>query len=159
MLLVVISNVDTLSGKLTTIFTGCPAYHTAWVDDERGVMYDMYFLRRRRPWPQQYRGNQIKAKRFTSVTREYLEDRLTQDNRVYGFLDYLLFGLRPVFHLFGRSTRNAGGVICSEMVNEDLQACGYKTPWPLESPPPSPCDISAWLDLLPDSNLVLDFQV
>ncbi|MDO8294375.1 MAG: hypothetical protein Q7T29_16155 [Gallionella sp.] len=44
----VIFNANKLSGRLTRLFTGCTAYHIAWVDDEAGKMYDMHLIRRRR---------------------------------------------------------------------------------------------------------------
>jgi hypothetical protein len=33
--------------------------------------------------------------------------------------------MRPLFHIMGKSTINAGGVICSEMVANDLNAHGW----------------------------------
>ncbi|MDO8294374.1 MAG: hypothetical protein Q7T29_16150 [Gallionella sp.] len=48
-----------------------------------------------------------------------MERQLDVDTATYGWQDYLLFALRPLYHLLGKSTRNAGGVICSEMVNND----------------------------------------
>lgn len=143
MLLAIISDRDKLNGKLTRIFTGCYAYHTAWVDIERGHMYDMNLLRRRRSWPR-YRSANVELYDFPKVTREHLEHRLTHDFSVYGWVDYILFGLRPIYHFFGQSTRNAGGVICSEMCNNDAWDCGDVTPWPPSGPPPSPCDLARW---------------
>lgn len=55
-----------------------------------------------------------------NVTRDYLESKLETDTAWYGMKDYILFALRPLFHLFGKSTVNAGGVICSEMVRQHL---------------------------------------
>jgi hypothetical protein len=81
------------------------------------------------------------------ITSEDCEEFLKRDSQVhYGFLDYLLFALRPLYHLFGKSTRNAGGMICSEMVNLWLwrirPGC---TPWPPDQAPPSPCDFYPFL--------------
>ena len=144
MKLAIIFNHNKLSGRLTRFWTGCYAYHTAWVDEEAGVMYDMNLLRRRRAWPH-YPEAEVILEDFPQVTREYLERRLTEDDARYGVVDYCLFMLRPLFHLLGYSTRNAAGVICSEMCNIDARACGYDTPWPLDAPPPSPCDWFRWL--------------
>jgi hypothetical protein len=63
---------------------------------------------------------------------------------MYSVVDYILFGLRPLFHLFGQSTRNAGGLICSEMVNIDAVRAGVLTKWPLDAAPPSPADWYRW---------------
>lgn len=141
MRLVVVFNTKSLPGKLTKLFTGCYAYHVGWADD--AYFYDMYLIRQRRLWPC-YAADQILEFDFPDVTREYLEQKLSTDENTYGFKDYLLFLLRPLFHLFGASTPNAGGVICSEMANIDLRACGVKTPWSLWDGPPSPCDLYTW---------------
>lgn len=79
------------------------------------------------------------------ITAAYLERQLDVDTATYGWQDYLLFALRPLYHLFGKSTRNAGGVICSEMINNDIRACGGVTPWATSDAPPSPCDLYGWL--------------
>lgn len=143
--LAVIFNDRKLSGWLTRLFTGCYAYHVAWVDEEAGLMYDMNLLRRRRAWPHYDEARVLMFAAPGNVSREYLEQRLTDDGARYGVVDYMLFALRPLYHLFGRSTRNAGGVICSEMVNDDIWATGGDTPWRPEDPPPSPCDLYRWL--------------
>lgn len=145
MKLAIIINANKLSGRLTRFFTGCPAYHAAWVDEEAGLMYDMNLLRRRRKWPYYPQDQVALFDAPGNVTRAYLEDKLTSDENHYGFVDYLLFALRPLYHLFGKSTRNAGGVICSEMVNVDIWNCGGTTPWRPSEPPPSPCDLYAFM--------------
>jgi len=127
---------------LTLLFTCSKAYHVFWETDD--YIYDMHLIRRRRP-----RGS-IKADKidyydFPFVTQCYLELQLTNDNTPYGVLDYLLFGIRPIYHLFGKSTRNTHGTICSEMMNYDLKTCGYTTPWALTAEPPSPADFDKWL--------------
>lgn len=143
MKLAVIFNDQKLSGKLTKFFTGCYAYHCAWVDETEGHMYDMHLIRRRRPWPH-YSAGQVLLFDFSEVTREYLEYQLTHDESWYGVGDYLLFGLRGLYHLFGKSTVNAGGVICSEQINYDLRNSRVDTPWKVTDEPPSPCDIYRW---------------
>jgi hypothetical protein len=145
MKLAIIFNRRKLSGWLTRFFTGCYAYHVAWVDEERGLMYDMHLIRRRRTWPHYPDSQVLLFDAPAPVTREYLEARLTDDGQLYGVIDYLLFALRPLYHVVGRSTRNTGGVICSEMVNNDIWACGGRTPWEPHDPPPSPCDLYRWL--------------
>lgn len=143
MKLAVIFNDRKLSGRLTRLFTGCAAYHVAWVDEERGLMYDQHLIRRRRSWPH-YDQSHVLLFDVPQVTHQYLEHMLSTDDSTYGWVDYLLFGLRPIYHLFGRSTRNAGGVICSEMVNNDMRANRVDTPWDEFDAPPSPCDLFRW---------------
>jgi hypothetical protein len=139
--IVIIINEKKLSGRLTKFWTGCYAYHAAFVDLDNDRMYDMNLLRRRRIWSEYA----AKKEYFLfdapgNVTREYLEGMLDTDENRYGVFDYMLFAIRPLYHLFGYNTRNAGGVICSEMVNNDVLACGGSTPWRAVSQPPSPCD-------------------
>lgn len=144
MKIAIIINANKLSGRLTQRFTGCPAYHVAWVDEEAGLMYDMNLLRRRRKWPYYPQDQVVLFDSPGNVTQAYLEGKLTSDENIYGFFDYFLFLLRPVYHLFGKSTRNAGGIICSEMVNDDIWECGGETPWKPGDPPPSPCDFLSY---------------
>ena len=146
MKLAIIFNANKLSGRLTQFFTGCSAYHVAWVDEERGLMYDMNLLRRRRKWPYYHDGEFALYDAPANITAEYLEEKLTSDENRYGVFDYLLFALRPLYHVLGKSTRNAGGLICSEMVNNDLWACDGSTPWHPDDAPPSPCDLFRWME-------------
>jgi hypothetical protein len=144
--LAIIFNENKLSGKLTKFWTGCYAYHAAWVDLDNNKMYDMNLLRRRQLWP--HYGAETSVLLFDApgnVTAEYLESQLETDESRYGVFDYCLFALRPLFHLFGQSTRNAGGVICSEMVNQDIWECGGVTPFHPMTEPPSPCDLYRWI--------------
>lgn len=140
----VVFNHNKWNGRLTKLFTGCYAYHTIWVDEDQGYLYDMNLIRRRRFWPR-YTADEVLLYDFPEVTKEYLEYKLSSDDTKYGYFDYILFGFRKIFHLFGKPTRNAGGIICSEMTNIDLKACGVNTPWKLEEAPPSPCDIYRWV--------------
>ena len=125
------------SGKLTKFFTDSYCYHVGFVEDD--IFYDMHLIRRKRIWSDYSKNKEVTLIDCPApVTREYLERKLATDTSTYGWMDYLLFGLRPLFHLFGQSTINAGGVICSEMVYEDLRECG----WPHEFfEVPSPADL------------------
>lgn len=145
MKLAIVFNDHKLSGWLTKIGTGCYAYHAFWVDEDAGLMYDMHLIRRRRIWPHYQEGQVILFDAPANVTSKYLEDQLNSDENRYGVGDYILFLLRPFFHLFGKSTPNVGGLICSEMVNLDIWNCGGTTPWSVEVAPPSPCDLYRWL--------------
>lgn len=141
----IVFNHNKWNGKLTKLFTGCYAYHTVWVDEEAMIMYDMNKLRRKRPWPR-YKDDEILLFDFPEVTREYLEIKNNTDDTQYGYIDYILFGFRWLYHLIGKPTRNAGGMICSEMSNIDLWNCGVTTPWNPKDAPPSPCDLYRWAD-------------
>lgn len=131
------------SSFLTRIFTGSECYHVAFVDEPSGMLYDMNLLRRRRKWPDEYAGHNYKlADCPVEVSRNYLEDRLTDDSSLYGWQDYFLFALRPLYHLVGKSTRNVGGQICSEMICNDLQANGWAVKF---EEVPSPADLERLL--------------
>lgn len=149
MKLIVFFNAHKISGILTKIFTGCYAYHVGWLDEEHDKIYDMFLLRRRRIWSEvRSQGGTIllfSSPEFDLVTRDYLEKKLESDENIYGWIDYLCFAIRPFYHLFGCSTRNANGVICSEMVNDDIWECGGTTPWDPKDEPPSPCNIYNWI--------------
>lgn len=140
MKLAIISDRSVLNGKLTQIFTGCPAYHIGFVDEEHGLFYDMNLLFRRRHWPH-YPANTVELYECpVEVTTENLEWWLTNDDSVYGFYDYILFGLRTVAKKLGLTIRNHKGTICSEKVNQILISNGWNSPWPIGDLPPSPCD-------------------
>ena len=79
-----------------------------------------------------------------SVTKAQLEHELNVCDSRYSRLDYVLFAARPILHALGKSTPNAGGLICSEMVNIDAINAGIPTPWPINSAPPSPSDWYRW---------------
>ncbi len=126
-----------LSSKLSRFFTGSTCYHVGFTD---GVyIWDMNLLRRRRVWAGMYpQDRKIVVECPVAVPREFLEYRLETDDSRYGIIDYLLFAIRPLYHLFGKSTRNQNGVICSEMVADDLAANG----WPVKfAEVPSPADL------------------
>jgi len=130
------------SSTLTRIFTGSTCYHVFFVDEPAGKMYDMHLIRRRRAWPHYPADRQIILVDCpVDVPAEYLERMLDTDETAYGWRDYLLFVLRPIYHLFGRSTRNAAGVICSEMVANDLIANGWRVRFP-EVPSPADLEIA-----------------
>lgn len=145
MKLAIILNRKRFSAKLTKLFTGCYAYHCAWVDEQQGKMWDMHLIRRRRTWPHYGPDTEVELFDIPQVTSEYLERQLESDRNQYSIKDYLLFALRPIYHLFGKNTRNAKGLICSEMINFDMRVCGVSTPWDVMDAPPSPCDLFKWL--------------
>ena len=121
---------------LTKIFTGSTCYHVGFTDGVR--FWDMHLIRRRRLWPQYPEKYVILADCPVDVSAEYLDHRLDTDDATYGWRDYLLFMLRPFYHLVGKSTRNANGTICSEMVADDLAANGWHVQF---GEVPSPADL------------------
>jgi len=128
-----------LSGKLTKLFTGSYCYHVGFVDEDTDTFYDMHLIRRKRIWSSYSHGKDVVLiESPVFIHTDYLEDKLKTDTSTYGWIDYLLFGLRPLFHLFGQSTRNAGGIICSEMVYNDLFENGWSKFFPEV---PSPADL------------------
>lgn len=145
MKIAIICDPQNLSSKLTQFFTGCPAYHIGFVDDEHNLFYDMNLLFRRRNWPH-YPANIVELYECpVNVTHEDLEWWLTNDADVYGFVDYFLFCARDLFKTLGWTPRNHKGSICSEKINQILISKGWVSPWPINSPPPSPCDFRRYL--------------
>lgn len=140
--LVFVSNKNKWLGKLTKLFTGSYVYHCGWLADNN-MFYDMNLLRRRRTWPR-YGEDQVELFEIPEITDTYLEFQLTHDTSKYGYVDYLLFALRPLYHLVGLSTRNVGGQICSEMCNIDMLNNGVKTPFRATDESPSPADLHRW---------------
>lgn len=137
---------------LLKTLTGEHAYHCGFVDEQNGKLYDMNRLRRRREWPHPTYSLNEGNRRYElfdipepGVRGSFLEYQLDRSDSKYGVVDYVLFALRPIYHLFGKSTRNANGIICSEMVNNDIWACGGETPFSSIGEPPSPADLYRWL--------------
>lgn len=128
------------SSTLTKFFTGSACYHVGFTN---GVhFWDMNLIRRRRLWPLYPEGHVILAECPVEISADYLDHMLDTDDHTYGWRDYLLFALRPLYHLFGQSTRNAGGVICSEMVADDLKANGWAVQF---DEVPSPADLEQYI--------------
>lgn len=125
-----------ISSALTKFFTGSRCYHVGFTDGIK--FWDMNLIRRRRLWPLYPAEHIIMAECPVVITAEYLDHQLDTDEAEYGVVDYLLFGLRWFYHVVGQSTRNAGGVICSEMVANDLSANGWFMRF---SEVPSPADL------------------
>jgi hypothetical protein len=130
------------SAWLTKVFTGSTAYHCGFVCEQSGTFYDMNLLPRKMPWPRYDPPKWVELHDVSKLTREDCEEFLKQDSTItYGWVDYLLFALRPVYHLFGKSTRNASGMICSEMCALWLERVGYHMPFKAV---PSPRDLEDW---------------
>ncbi len=134
---------EKFSARLTKLFTGSTAYHCGFVDESDGTFFDMAVMARKTYWPRYHPPVKWVVSYDTPMlTRAMCEDLLKaySDER-YGYIDYILFGLRPIYHLFGKSTRNAGGLICSEMCAQWLMKAGYQPP---VNPIPSPADLERW---------------
>lgn len=133
---------DKLSARLTLWFTGSTAYHCGFVDESDGTWFDMSWLARKTPWPRYFEPKWVVLYDVPVLTREECEAYLKNDSDIkYGVMDYILFGLRPIYHLFGKSTRNASGMICSEMCALWLNRAGYEIEFPQV---PSPKDLEDW---------------
>lgn len=132
-----------LSARLTLLFTGSTAYHCGFVDETDGTWFDMSWLPRKAAWPRYLPPVKwVNLYHVPNLTRAHCEALLKRDSDIkYGVADYLLFGLRPLYHLVGKSTRNASGMICSEMCALWLREAGYETP---VNPVPSPADLERW---------------
>ena len=126
-----------ISADLTEFWTGSRCYHVGFTD---GIhFWDMNLIRRRRLWPVYPPEKKvILIDCPAKVTIDYLEHQLDTSEEKYGWRDYLMFALRPIYHLFGKSTRNIGGTICSEMVANDMIACGWEHRF---KEVPSPADL------------------
>lgn len=125
-----------LSARMTMFWTKSACYHVGFTDGVK--FWDQNLIRRRRLWPLYPPERIIVVDCPANVTVDYLDYKLDTDTARYGVLDYLLFGLRPLYHLLGQSTRNARGLICSEMVADDLWNCGWGTVF---ASVPSPADL------------------
>jgi hypothetical protein len=135
-----------LSGKLTKLFTGSFAYHCGFLDEATDTFYDMHWIPRKISWSE--RGYKDYTLHHCPLTAKDCEKYMKQDSLKirYGWMDYILFALRPLYHLIGKSTRNADGWICSEMCNVWWWRKRHEgTPFDLDDAPPSPADFERWL--------------
>jgi hypothetical protein len=141
--IVVISNPDKLSGKLTKWATGSYAYHIAFVDTELSKMWDMNIIFRRRIWPH-YRPECVRFYECpTLLTVEDLELELDTSTDVYGVLDYSFFALKKIFSM--NKAPSFKGKICSEKVLDILVRHGWRNPF---KSVPSPADFEKVLNPL-----------
>lgn len=121
---------------LCRFFTGSAAYHVGFTDGEK--LWDMNLLRRRRVWSDYAARQVVLVDCPVPVTARELERKLETDANHYGFADYLSFG--PWRRLLQRLRFNGKGLICSEMVAEDLKDCGWVPPAWFPAVP-SPADL------------------
>lgn len=130
----IISNPKKLSGWLTRIFTGSPAYHIGFVDEDNFKFYDQHLIFRRRIWPHYHADTVTMYDCPVSVTTADLEHWLDTSDDWYGVLDYMFFAIRK---LFPNANRSFKGSICSETVNNILLAHGWSYRF---ASTPSPAD-------------------
>ena len=147
------------SSFLTKIFTGCGAHHIAFifvydsieVINAQFVIYEMDVRRRARIIDKETlrkkisKGDIVLYDCPVEVSRQYLENETLYDSDRYGVIDYLLFVLNPIKKFLGLRIKNHQGMICSEMVNDDLIYNKWESPWHLNGEPPSPCDLASVL--------------
>lgn len=148
-----------ISGRLTKFWTGSHCYHVGFVSDD-GWFYDQHWIFRKRRWDGLYDPANVilvdtpvpvDQRRLDAIVEEErarLADTFSGEHSLeslldllYGWRDYLAFALRPVYHLFGRSTPNFGGIICSERVGNILIACGWRVRFP-EVPSPAGLEVA-----------------
>lgn len=126
---------------LTRWFTGCGVFHVGFYSEETGSFYDMNVTRRKIKFFKSYLKD---YKDYTlypcRVTERYLEQKIETNQDKYSYIDYILF----FFRWLGFKVKDNKGLVCSEMVNEDLRQFNVDTPWPADAPPPSPCDLLNW---------------
>lgn len=139
----------TAKGKLMKVFTGCYSYHCGILMWDTMNFYDMFWMRRKRSWVDVVSQLDHKKAIFkivdspVEIPENYLESMVLNHNTHYGVIDYALFGVRWAYHLVGKTTRNAGGLICSEMVHNDLILHNWHVTY---KEVPSPCDLVRALD-------------
>jgi hypothetical protein len=126
------------SSTLTRIFTGSTCYHVGFTDGRH--FWDMNLLRRRRRWPAYPVERVILVEAPVPVSRDYLEEQLETDESSYSWLDYASFAVRWLAEKLRLSIGNAKGLICSEMVLQDLVANGWQPPAGFPEVP-SPADL------------------
>ena len=129
---------NNFASKLTRFFTGSNCYHVGFTDEID--FYDMNLLFHRQKWAGLYPPHRvILVDTPVVITKEFLEEEL-EKFITYGWWDYVLFSLKPLYHLLGCSTRNASGEICSERVVNILIAHGWNKRF---YEVPSPADLVA----------------
>ena len=142
MKIAIISNPKKLSSKLTQYFTGSPAYHICFVDEQLGKMWDMNLIFRRRLWPH-YKPEHVTFYECpVNLTADELEWWLDHDEDWYGVLDYTAFAIKKLFTGFKPSFK---GAICSEKVLQILEKNGWLSPF---EGTPSPADFEKVLTRL-----------
>lgn len=129
-------------GWLMKTFTGCYSYHCGFLMEDTQWFYDMFWMRRRIPWDQVVTGHADSVlKVFDSpveIEEKYFVDQILNHNTHYGIFDYAKFAFRWIYHLFGKATPNEDGLICSEMVSNDLRVHRWSVTY---KEVPSPCDL------------------
>lgn len=126
------------------VFTGCYSYHCGILMNDTKMFYDMFWMRRRQPWDEVVQKVNHQSAVFkivdspVEIAEDYLVESILDANTHYGIFDYALFATRWIFHLFGKATKNAQGMICSEMVYYDLLVHKWGEHF---QEVPSPCDL------------------
>lgn len=139
--IVFVLNQRRFSGVLTHLFTGCYCYHVGIRIGDN--FYDMKWKRRQRKWKPTYYPNDhyIIFDSPVILDEKILIEKMIGEKDHYGFMDYLLFVIRPISKIFKIPLKNQDGLICSEQVNNDLIESGWKSPWKRKNHPPSPCEM------------------
>jgi hypothetical protein len=156
-------NTKSFKGWLMKAVTGCYSYHCGFLMQDTQTFYDMFWMRRRQRWMDVVNAPNHAGSVFkiidspVEIPEQYLIDQILDANTHYGVIDYIRFGFRWAYHLVGKATPNAKGLICSEMVNYDLILHHWHVTY---KEVPSPCDLIKGLtDIHCRSNLVFGKNV
>lgn len=145
-------------GKLMKILTGCYAYHSAFIDMNTGILYEMNIRRRARKYSFVAISKKINEKSLkvydlpAEINQDdflsYLIQQTMFDDTLYGFRDYFNHFIYSISKFLGipKKFKNTDGFICSDMVNHDMIVHGWNSPWPEHHMPPTPCDIERHFD-------------
>lgn len=141
--IVFVINKRILNGKLTKFFTGCYCYHVGILVDN--LFYDVAPFKGRRVAeynPEHYEDDQHIIFDAPVYIPEWKLKINLNDKVSYGYIDYVLFLFKPLTRIFPSfKLFNGKGLICSEQVNNDLIGAGWKSPFPRNEHPPSPCTL------------------
>lgn len=155
------------SADLTEHFTGCRAYHICYVCEESGWAYDQHWLFRRFRWAGHYKPALVRLYDCPfPITEDELREEMLADvdaicngdgslwqrilRTVYGWRDYAMFALRPIYHALGKSTPNYGGRVCSGRIRDMGAARGFLELGAAAAEEPSPCE---WFDYLEERRM------
>lgn len=128
-----------ISSFLTKLFTKSGCYHVGMTDGVK--FWDMHKINRRRNWAGLYPADRvILVDTPVPVSAAYMDNELDTSEETYSFWDYAAFAVRWLYHLCGKSTRNYGGLICSEKIAIDLIKNGWDYKFPNDEVP-SPADL------------------
>jgi len=142
--IVFVINRRIFNGKLTRLFTGCYCYHVGILIDDKFYDVSPFTGRRVKKYePIHYKHDQhVIFDAPVDIIEYFLIDQIDNYNVHYGFLDYVLYLIKPLKRIFPTMKLfNPHGLICSEQVNNDMIDSKWTSPWHKDEHPPSPCEM------------------